>query len=247
MPCKTGYSAILTIMVALLALLTSLQTAAQNTYALDALADGQLILNLNATEQTSVDQDTLNVFMQYTSQGRDTVALQDEVNRMLREARDILDDTDNINFSIQQYSVYPIDSVNTSNPMWRAQQGIQMTSMNSEALLVVTARLQDAGLTMSNMNYSLSSERYEAVSDSLMATALAKLQARAEEAARLLGKSKAELIEINLNGSQDFGAPMFGVAEMRISAAADSMSVPVAEPGLARVTFTVNARALLWP
>lgn len=247
MTCKTGYSAIPAITSLLLALLASVQAAAQNTYDLDTLADGQLILNLNATEQISVDQDTLNVFMQYTAQGRNTVALQDEVNRVLREARDILDDTDNIVFSIQQYNVYPIDRGNTSSPTWRAQQSIQMQSMNSESLLVVTARLQDTGLTISNMNYSLSSERYEAVSDSLMAAALAKLQARADEVARLLDKDSARLIEINLNGSQDFGTPMFGLSEMRLSAAAGAMSVPVAEPSRAQVTFTVNARALLSP
>jgi hypothetical protein len=34
---------------------------------------------------------------------------------------------------------------------------------------------------------------------------------------------------------------------MRLSAAEGAMSVPVAEPGRAQVTFTVNARALLSP
>lgn len=230
----------------LLGLLASTPLFGQNTYDLDDLDDGQLILNLNATEQTSVEQDTLNVFMQYTAQGRDTVRLQDEVNQVVREARNILDDTDNIDFSIQQYHVYTIDRNNTDNPMWRAQQGIQMQSMNSEALLVVTARLQEAGLTIGNMNYSLSSARYEAVSDSLMAAALAKLQARANEVARILGKDSAELVEINLNGSQDFGQPFFAMAEAR-SRDPVSMSVPVAEPGMTQVTFTVNARALLSP
>ena len=247
MTCKTRYPFIAAISAILFTLLATVQVNAQNNFDLDDLDDGQLILNLNATEETSVDQDTLNVFMQYTAQGRDTVALQDEVNRVLREARDILDDTDNIDFSIQQYNVYPIDRNNTSSPTWRAQQGIQMQSMNSEALLVVTARLQDAGLTISNMNYSLSSERYEAVSDSLMAAALARLQARADEVARILDKDRAVLIEITLNGSQDFGAPRFAMAEMRASVASAGMSVPVAEPGRAQVTFTVNARALLSP
>ena len=95
--------------------------------------------------------------------------------------------------------------------------------------------------------YSTALTGFSARITAKQAAALAKLQARADEVARLLDKDSARLIEINLNGSQDFGTPMFGLSEMRLSAAAGAMSVPVAEPSRAQVTFTVNARALLSP
>ena len=69
--------------------------SAQNQFNLNELGDGQLILNLSASEQTSVQQDTLNVLMQYTAQGRDSTALQDEVNQAMREALAILEKTNN--------------------------------------------------------------------------------------------------------------------------------------------------------
>ena len=65
----------------LVCLVLALPAVAQNQFDLNTLEPGQLILNLSATEQTNVEQDTLNVFMQYTAQGRNSTALQGEVNK----------------------------------------------------------------------------------------------------------------------------------------------------------------------
>lgn len=235
-----------------LSLLWSVSASAQNNFNLSELAEGELILNLNANEQVSVEQDTLNVSMQYSVQGRDSTALQNEVNQAIRQARNILEATDNIDYSIQQYHVYNIQPPrqtrnDINNPSWRAQQNIQMQSMNSEALLVVTARLQQAGLTVNNMNYSLSDGKYQEVADSLLDAALLKLQTRADRVASVLGKSEAALVEVNINGSQNFFGPRVAMAEMRSLDSSAAMAVPVAEPGSTQVNVTVSARAKLSP
>ncbi len=69
---------------------------------------------------------------------------------------------------------------------------------------MVAARLQQLGLTISNMYYSLSTEKYQEVSDALLDSALLSLQARADRVANTLGKDEAELIEVNINGSPGF-------------------------------------------
>ncbi len=239
-----GYS--LNYFLSLLVVMTcSSSLLAQNQFNLNELHEGQLVLNLSATEQLSVDQDTLNVYMQYSAQGRNTTALQNEVNEAMREALKILGATNNIEYSTQQYHVYNMQGRNNQSPNWRAQQSIQMSSMNAEALLVVTARLQALGMTVNAMNYSLSSEKYEEVSDSLMNAALQKLQARANEAASTLNKSTAALVEVSLNGgnNQLFRGAMASMAMDSM----ESMAVPVAEPGTTQVNLTVSARALLSP
>lgn len=242
--CLNRYS--LNYLLSLLMVMTcSSPLLAQNQFNLNELQTGQLVLNLSATEQLSVDQDTLNVYMQYSAQGRNTSALQNEVNEAMREALKILEATDNIEYSTQQYHVYNMQGRNNQNPTWRAQQSIQMSSINAEALLVVTARLQQLGLTVNSMNYSLSSEKYEEVSDSLMNAALQKLQARANEAASTLNKATAALVEVSLNGgnNQLFRGAMASMAMDSM----ESMAVPVAEPGTTKVSLTVSARALLSP
>ncbi len=231
--------------------LTGAAAFAQNEFALGTLQPGQILLNLSATEQRDVEQDTLNASLQYSAQGRDRSALQDEVNTAMRKALDILEDANGVEYFTTQYQVYVIEAgrpsrTDVENPVWRAQQEVALTSMDSDALLEVMGQLQSAGLVVTSQYYSLSSERYEEVASDLMQGALAKLQGRANEAAAGLGKREAELVEVSLDGSPNFAyrEQLAGVA-YRVADAA--VAPPVAEPGETQVTMTVSARAVLSP
>lgn len=242
---KLGYIATATVLFCL----TGLPLQAQNQFNLNELEAGQLILNLNSNEQINVEQDTLNVMISYTAQSRNASDLQDEVNKAVRDAREILQKTDNIEYTIQGYRVYMVPQDrntrnNVDNPVWRAQQNISMQSLNSEALLVVTARLQQLGLTVDNMSYSLSDEKHQEVSDALLKSTLENLQSQAEAVAATLGKDSANLVEVNVNVGQNFSRSLANTSRMSM-AMADEMSVPVAEPGESQVSVNVSARALL--
>lgn len=176
---------------------------AQNNFNLELLNPGEIMMNLNANEQVEVEQDTLHANLYFSAQGRDPVALQDEVNRKMAEAQEVLAESD-VESSIQQYRVYEIQPNrptrgDVDNPVWRAQQSLQLTSQDSAAVLDLVAELQGRGLTMGGMNYSLSNAREEEVADTLMAAALAKVSARAEAAAAALGKSGVEIVELTMN------------------------------------------------
>lgn len=222
--------------------------AAQNNYELGVLIPGEIMLNLDASEQIEVQQDTLHAALYYAAQGRDRVALQDEVNRKMTEALQLLENGA-VEYSTQQYHVYQVQAgrptrADIDNPVWRAQQGVELTSQDSGALLELAATLQSMGLTMGSLSYSLSPARYEEVADSLMDAALAKLRNRADAAATTLGKSSAELVEVTLNASNNFFQR--GMSAMAMSAdAATEMASPVAEPGMTTVMLSVSARAIL--
>lgn len=236
-------------LLTLIAALWAGSAAAQNNFDLDILDRGEVMLNLNASESVEVEQDTLHASLYYSVQGRDRIALQNEVNGIMAEALDLLE-AGEVDYATQQYHVYIVQSGrptrgDTSNPTWRAQQGVELTSQDSAALLDLAAELQSMGLTMSSLNYSLSPARQEEVSDSLMESVLDKLRARAEATATALGKSSAELIEVTLNSS---GNSFRGQANRMMSASADmEMAPPVAEPGETTVSLSVSARAILIP
>jgi predicted secreted protein len=222
---------------------------AQNQFTLGTLQPGQLLLNLSATEQQEVAQDTLNTTLQFSVQGRDRTALQDEVNTAMRKALDILAAADKVEYSTTGYQVYVIEAgrptrSDVENPVWRAQQGVALTGMDSDALLEVTGQLQASGLVITSQYYSLSPARYEEVSAALMQAALGKLQNRADAAAAGLGKSTAELVEVSLDGSPNFAFRERALASFAMDAA---MSPPVAEPGETQVSLTISARAVLSP
>jgi predicted secreted protein len=229
---------------------TSGFAAAQNNYDLGILNPGEVMLNLDASEQIEVQQDTLHASLYYAAQGRDRVALQDEVNRKMTAALELLDDSE-VEHATQQYNVYQVQADRPTrgdieNPVWRAQQNVTLTSKDSAALLELAAELQAMGLTMGSLNYSLSPQRYEVVADSLMEAALTKLRNRANATAAALGKGSAELVEVTLNASSNFFAR--NMTTMAISGeAAMDMTVPVAEPGMTTVMLSVSARAILLP
>lgn len=248
---KPAFDTIARIWTVFLLLTSGTTTFAQNEFSLGTLQPGQLLLNLSATEQQDVAQDTLNASLQYSAQGRDRTALQDEVNTAMRKALDILEDADDVEFDTTQYQVYVIDAgrpsrADVENPVWRAQQEVALTSMDSDALLEVMGQLQAAGLVVTSQYYSLSAARYEEVAAELIQAALAKLQTRAEEAASGLGKRSAELVEVSLDGSPNFAYRERAVASYALDSLAE-MAPPVAVPGETQVSMSVSARAVLSP
>lgn len=224
---------------------------AQNQFSLGELQPGQLVLNLSATEQQDVAQDTLNASLMFSTQSRDKTAIQNEVNAAMRKALDILEGVDGIEYNTSVYQVYVFDPAqpsrrDVSNPTWRAQQEVQMHSVDSAALLEVVGQLQGNGLVVTSLYYSLSAAKYEEVAGNLMLATLKKLQDRADTAAGALSMSEAKLVEVSLDGSPNFAfKERFNVSNMAM--AADAIAPPVADPGETQVSLTVSARAVLSP
>lgn len=226
---------------------------AQNQLNLGQLETGQLVLNLSLTEQAQVDQDTLNVSLQYVAQGRDRRALQDEVNRAMQAALEEVRKVAGIEVQTSHYHVQIVQSgrpsrADTENPVFRAQQGLQLKSSDSAALLELLGALQAGGLTVDGMYYSLSPAAHERVAAELLHAALTKLQSRAEDAAEVLGKGGAALVEVSMDGSPNFMEARMRMPMMAMAAdSAVDFAAPVAEPGQSTVTVNVSARAVLSP
>lgn len=232
----------------LLLVLVATGVSAQNNFNLEVLNPGEIMVNLTANEQTQVEQDTLHANLYFAAQGRDRVALQDQVNRKMAEAQEVLEESD-LEYSIQQYRVYQVQPNRPTRgdsevPLWRAQQSVQITSQDSAAVLDLIAELQGLELTMGGMNYSLSNARQEEVADSLMAAALAKVNSRAQAAAAALSKSGVEILELTMNSNNSVG--FYRGATMAMEATMD-VATAVAEPGMTTVMFNVSARAILLP
>lgn len=248
----TRYKHVIFSLMCLASFLYIATAQAQNQFNLGELQPGQLVLNLSATEQQDVAQDTLNASLMFSTQGRVKTEIQDEVNAAMRKALDILEGTAGIEYNTSQYQVYMFDPAQPSrrdvnNPIWRAQQELQMQSLDSAALLEVVGQLQESGLVITSLYYSLSTAKYEEVAASLMLAALKKLQSRADTAAEALQMSGAKLVEVSLDGSPNFAYKERFNVNMAMAADAAAMAPPVADPGETQVSLTVSARAVLSP
>lgn len=242
----------LTTLFSLNLLLLPALAAAQNELHLGTLEPGQIALNLSLTEQAEVDQDTLNASLQFVIQGRDERDLQDRVNATMQEALDIVRANPDVEYNTSFYNVNIVhtnrpDATDISNPVFRAQQGLQLHSADSAAVLELAGELQDLGLTLNGLYYSLSNERHEEVSAELLDVALGKLKGRADRAAEVLDKSYAELVEVNMDASPNQGGPRPYMAMEARAADSGFFTDPVADPGKTRIAVTVSARAILSP
>ena len=102
---------------------------------------------------------------------------------------------------------------------------------------------QEKGFVMGGLDYSLSPEVAAQIQDEMLEAALEKLTARAQRAAKALGKSKAELKEINTQGNY---LPQARMSYARMELLDDGgMEPPSASPGETTITMTVSAKALL--
>ncbi len=219
---------------------------------------GQTVLNISANERQMVQQDQLIASVRYEIDGDDPKTLQSKINAQMAKALEAAKKHPDVKVSTDNYYVYPYNPDQYDHPdpdqrlehnkkksvIWRGAQGLQLTSKNSEELLELLGKLQAMGLQTNNLSYTLSTEVFEKVRDSLMESALKKLSEKADHAAKALGKKDVELVEVNV----DAGYPQAPVMMMRaeMSGAANAkMDMPVASPGESEIVLTVSARAIL--
>lgn len=232
----------------LLILALSQPAAAQMQDPILSLPDGQVILNISATERKEVEQDLLVGTLSYIVTNREASAVQDEINTAMAKALDEAKGTKEVKVNTGAYQVYETTEPRTKEKLWRGQQSLTIKSMNAENLLELAQKLQQMGLTMNGLSYTLAPETAVDIQDNLMEAALKQLQERATRAAKALGKSGAELRDVNVNSS---GIPYNHAPQMRMARAeimsAAPMAAPVAAAGETTITLTVNARAILKP
>ena len=234
-------------------ILISASCFSQNSFDLTKLDSGQLLLNLDETEVVSVEQDILNASLSYSAQGSGKISLQNEVNKNIAAALEIIDSVSELEYSTGQYYIYTIQpGMPPQNglgiPIWRAQQGLKLSSSNSSELLEIVGQLQAAGLEVNGLNYSLSDEASKKATESLLSMVLNRLERKASETANLLGKNFSSLIELTIreNGNGGFFEPRMEM--MRDSqVGTQQFERPSAVPGRSEVSLSVSAKALLSP
>lgn len=225
-----------------------LTAKADTTDTILALPDGQVILNISATERREVEQDLLIATLAYVATNSNSRELQNEINTAMKKALDVVKKEKTIKVNTGAYQVYETRDPRTKEKKWQGSQTLTIKSKDSETVLELAGKLQDMKLNMNGLSYTLSPKTAVEIQDSLMEDALKQLQTRANRAAKALGKSSAELRDVQVQGG---GVPYQNVhhrgAMMEMASADMGMSAPVAASGETTITLSVSARALLKP
>lgn len=218
--------------------------------------NGETILNIAATERTQVPQDLLIASLRIEKEDADAKVVQKAINDAMTAAMTGAKGVPTVKASTGQYYVYQYDpnpipvherkAGEKSQATWRGSQTIELQSTAADDLLKLAGALQDAGLVMNGLTYSLSPEKADEAKDQMMEAALAKVKTRAERAASAMGKTRTELIEVSVDAADmPMPQPMMMRAMAMDGGAMEKAAAPVAEPGETEITLTVTARALL--
>ena len=207
------------------------------------LPEGQTLISLSVTQRVDVEQDLLIATLRVEGENQKADALQSMINEKMALALQAAGEYALVEISTGRYSVYQTNDTSQSgrtNKYWRGSQSITLESKNAADLLILAGELQEQGLLMSQLMYSLSAEKSDETRDSLMESAIVKARASAERAAAALGKTQVDVASIDESFS--YQRPI-----MERAMAMDASSVraaPVAETSETEVSLTVRIQAV---
>lgn len=215
----------------------------------DDKAPNGTILNISATEYTQITQDLIIANMHYESEAQNTKEVQNAINTIMSKVLERSKKFSNIQLSTGQYSVYKYDyqdkKQNTLLSKWKGSQSLSITGRDSETILKLVGELQDLGLAVDSLSYTISDEKRDETRDQLMEKAVSKLLAKAARVAKSLGKTDTKVVNINVDADNTAPMPFYQIAMRAGFAAKNEMSPPIVEPGQSTITMTVSATILI--
>jgi len=238
------------LLVALLFAFAPTATNAQNHKTAVDLPEGTTLVNLSASERVEVEQDLLVARLQFKAEDDNPKDVQDEINKKMRDVVDAAKKVSSVKVSTQQYYVHEYDRNQGKRNLpvrkvWRGQQGVVVKGKKADELLELVGEIQEMGLIMNGLSYQVSPELLEETREAILDDALIKLMAKANRTAKALGKSNAELKQINIDMGNYRPQPYKLARGLASVADTESFAAPVATPGETNITVSVSAQALL--
>lgn len=154
------------------------------------------ILHLEASATVMVAPDELEAELAAPGQAASPAAAQAQVNALMAAALVAVRRIAAVRASTGGYAVW---RPNEPKDAWRASETLSLTSENGPALLALVGALQAKGLTVSSLAWRLAPATERAAREKAEATAITKLEGRAEAVAKLLGLRFEAFREVWLN------------------------------------------------
>lgn len=174
-----------------------------------------------------------------TASGSDPAELAARVNRQMAEALAIAKRAKDVKVTSGAYNTYPEYGDGNRIVRWQASQDLILESKDTGAVAELLGKLQQRGLLLRNIAFSVSRETQRKLEDELVAEAIAAFRARAALVAKSFGKASYGLISVNVGGG-GYQPPMPMVRGKLEMMAADAAVAPSFEGGTSHVRMDVS-------
>lgn len=231
-----------------LSMLLSLATvglAAAPVLAADTSAPNSItVIRLTERAERLIARDHLRAALAVEATAPQAAQVQAEINRRMEAALAKAKSVSTVKAETGGYSVYP--ERNPGKPtVWHGQQTLNLQSDAPADLLQLVGDLQSQGLNTQGLTFEVKDETLRQAQDGLTADALAQLRKRAEAVAGDLGMSLQQIRDVTVGNAEGAARPPMPM--MMRAAGAAPPPTPVAEPGDAEVSVTVQAEVWLSP
>lgn len=196
-------------------------------------------VSLHAQVEQSVNHDTMRVTLFTEAQDKDPAKLAEQITRKLNDALKTARAQDKVEVSSGNRSSQPVYDEKHENIIgWRERGEIVIEGSDFAAISTLTGELL-GGLSLSDMQFSLSADSRNSTEDTLVAEAIEAFKERANIATRSLGGAGYKIVNLNLN--TQFMQPMRYRGQQKMALAADmEMSTPAVEGGQSDVTVSAD-------
>lgn len=209
-------------------------------------APGGTEIHLTQQATRIVTPDTLRATLRIELRGNDGRAIQAELNRRMAEALDTAKSVPSVKAETGDYSVSRDFAAKAKNN-WQASETVTLTSKDFTAALMLAAKLQDKGMLMSGLQFTLAPETLAAAESDLTSAALDALRARAQQVAKDLGTTVERYASVTVGNVEQNSRPLPMARMMASVAGGPEMPPPAAQAGDATLSLTVTAVVILAP
>jgi predicted secreted protein len=231
----------------LLGLVPAVALIASSAFAADTSPPtGVTVIHLTAKADRMMARDHLRAGLAIEATGPAAAAVQAEINRRMEAALAKAKSVSTVKAETGGYSVYPQRDPGKPT-VWHGQQTLNLQSDAPADLLQLVGDLQSQGLNTQGLTFEVKEETLRQAQDGLTADALAQLRKRAETVAGNLGMTVQQIRDVIVGNAEGGARPPMPVFAMRAGVAAAPAPPPVAEPGDAEISVTVQAEVWLAP
>src|SRR5438876_1015049 len=218
---------------------------AQTSLAVDAAAPpGVTVIHLTEKAERMMARDHLRAGLAVEVTGPVAAQVQAEINRRMEAALSKAKSVSTVKVESGGYSVYPQRDPGKPT-LWHGQQSLSLSSDAPADLLTLVGDLQQQGLNTQGLTFEVKEATLREAQDGLTADALVALRRRAEAIAGDLGMSVQQIRDVTVGNAEGGARPPMPMVMMR--AAGVAAPPPVAEPGDAEVSVTIQAEVWLAP
>ena len=156
-------------------------------------------VNLSASAQTQIENDSVIAVLYAQEEGSDSVQLANLVNKRISDAIKLVKQHDAIKVQTNSYSTNPVYHKNKITG-WRVRQNIRLESQD---MTLMSSLLGDLQMTLSlqGINFAVSPGLKNRTDDELIGEALQVFEQRAKNITQQLGRKNYKIVDINVSTS----------------------------------------------